>query len=37
MSPALDVVRIGERAFQVKMDAPGLQAKDIDIQVPETR
>jgi HSP20 family protein len=32
MSPALDVVE-SENAFQVKMDAPGLQAKDIDIQV----
>jgi HSP20 family protein len=32
MSPALDVME-SENAFQVKMDAPGLQAKDINVQV----
>ena len=32
MSPALDVVE-SENSFQIKMDAPGLQAKDINVQV----
>ena len=32
MSPALDVVE-SENSFQVKMDAPGLESKDINVQV----
>lgn len=32
MSPALDVVE-SENSFQIKMDVPGLQAKDISVQV----
>ena len=32
MAPALDVVE-SENSFQIKMDAPGLQAKDITVQV----
>lgn len=32
MSPALDVVE-SENSFQIKMDAPGLQAKDISVQL----
>ena len=32
MSPPLDVVE-SENSFQIKMDVPGLQAKDINVQV----
>jgi len=32
MSPPLDVVE-SENSFMIKMDAPGLQAKDINVQV----
>ncbi|MEQ1828857.1 MAG: Hsp20/alpha crystallin family protein [Pirellula sp.] len=32
MSPALDVIE-SENSFLVKMDAPGLQAKDLNVQV----
>jgi len=32
MSPPLDVVE-SENSFMIKMDAPGLQAKDINVHV----